>query len=74
MKKCRGKFHGKVEKFVEDDEDYCPLCKARMEAIKKEKAEKWKNYLKKIVQGVLAVVPIVLLVIGWSRKKNNDNS
>ena len=43
MKYCLGKFHGNVKKTIDDNEDFCLLCKSRMEAEKIAKKEKRKK-------------------------------
>lgn len=72
MKACLGKFHGSVEKLIEDNEDFCPLCKARMKPEKEEKA----NKAKKIVLNALKVVGVtatsVLFAIGLCKKKSES--
>lgn len=73
MKACLGKFHGSVEKLIEDNEDFCPLCKARMKSEKEEKA----NKAKKIVLKALKVVGVTaytsaLFVIGLCKKKSES--
>ncbi|WP_443739008.1 hypothetical protein [Treponema sp.] len=72
MKACLGKFHGSVEKLIEDNEDFCPLCKARMKSEKEEKA----NKAKKIVLNALKVVGVTatsaLFAIGLCKKKSES--
>ena len=62
MKYCTGKFHGEVKKQIDDNEDYCLLCKSRMEAEKQEKKEKTKKNWANIGKGAVGVA--VLLDLG----------
>ncbi|UTC82793.1 hypothetical protein [Treponema denticola] len=60
MKYCLGKFHGNVKKTIDDNEDFCLLCKSRMEAEKIAKKEKRKKRLVNIGKGAVAVITIGL--------------
>lgn len=40
MKYCKGKFHGNVQKEIDDSEEFCLICKGRMLAEKEEKKKK----------------------------------
>ena len=56
MKYCSGKYHGDVKKQIDDNEDFCLLCKRRMEVEKQEKKEKIK---KNLVNGLFIVAALL---------------
>ena len=68
MKYCTGKFHGEVKKQIDDNEDFCLLCKSRMEAEKQEKKEKTKKNWANFGKGALAVLSIGLNIANLVKK------
>jgi len=69
MKYCLGKFHGNVKKTIDDNEDFCLLCKSRMEAEKIAKKEKRKKRLVNIGKKAVAVLTIGLGIANLAKKK-----
>lgn len=71
MKYCTGKFHGEVKKQIDDNEDFCLLCKSRMEDEKQAKKEKtkknWINFGKGAV-GVAVFLNLGLKIVNLFKK------
>lgn len=72
MKYCLGKFHGNVKKTIDDNEDFCLLCKSRMEAEKIAKKEKRKKILVNIGKGVVVVLGIGLEIANLAKKADES--
>ena len=60
MKHCMAPFHGKVSKEIADNEVYCPLCKARMQAEKELKKEKTKKAFSTAAKILVTAIPYAL--------------
>lgn len=73
MKYCCGKYHGDVQKQIEDNEDYCLVCKGKMQAKKEQKKENKKKTLVTIGKVASAVLPPVLLGIGLIKNNGANN-
>ena len=73
MKYCCGKYHGDVQKQIEDNEDYCLVCKGKMQAKKEQKKENKKKTLVTIGKVASAVLPAVLLGIGLIKNNGANN-
>ena len=72
MKYCLGKFHGNVKKTIDDNEDFCLLCKSRMEAEKIAKKEKRKKRLVNIGEKAVAVLTIGLGIANLAKKSDES--
>lgn len=72
MKYCLGKFHGNVKKTIDDNEDFCLLCKSRMEAEKIAKKEKRKKRLVNIGKKAVAVLTIGLGIANLAKKSDES--
>ena len=73
MKYCCGKYHGDVQKQIEDSEDYCLVCKGKMQAKKEQKKENKKKTWVTIGKVASAVLPAVLAGIGLIKNKRESN-
>lgn len=73
MKYCCGKYHGDVQKQIEDSEDYCLVCKGKMQAEKEQKKENKKKTWVTIGKVASAVLPVVLSGIGLIKNKRANN-
>ncbi len=73
MKYCCGKYHGDVQKQIADNEDYCLICKGKMQAEKEQKKENKKKTLVNIGKVASAVLPAVLLGIGLIKNNGANN-
>ncbi len=72
MKYCSGKYHGDVKKQIEDNEDYCIICRGRIANEKEEKKKKRNTTLLNIGKGVVAAIPIVLGAVNLAKSKDNS--
>lgn len=72
MKYCSGKYHGDVKKQIEDNEDYCIICRGRIASEKEEKRKKRNNILLNIGKGVVAAIPIALGAANLVKGKDNS--
>ncbi|MBP3772254.1 MAG: hypothetical protein J6I53_06125 [Treponema sp.] len=73
MKYCCGKYHGDVQKQIADNEDYCLICKGKMQAEKEQKKENKKKTWVTIGKVASAVLPAVLSGIGLIKNKRANN-
>ena len=73
MKYCMAPFHGKVRKTIDENEVYCPLCKARMQAEKELKKEKTKKAITTAGKIIVGALPIALKVVDKYSEKKNAN-
>ena len=73
MKYCCGKYNGDVQKQIADNEDYCLICKGKMQAEKEQKKENKKKTLVNIGKVASAVLPAVLLGIGLIKNNGANN-
>ena len=74
MKYCMGKFHGPVQKEIEDSENYCLLCKGRYAAEKEAKKEKTKEIIKNVATVVVSTVgSFAAAALGSAINKNSDS-
>lgn len=71
MKYCSGKYHGDVKKEIEDNEDYCIICRGRIANEKEEKKKKRNTTLRNIGKGVVVTIPIVLNAVNLVKSKDN---
>lgn len=67
MKQCKGKYHGKVIKYIKDDEKFCSICLGRKKYITKQK-------LKKIGEVAAGIAITTVALVGSVSKINNDDS
>jgi hypothetical protein len=72
MKYCSGKYHGNVKKQIEDNEDYCIICRGKIASEKEEKKKKRNKTLLNICKGVVAAIPIVLSAVNLAKSKDNS--
>lgn len=74
MKYCMGKFHGSVQKQIEDSENYCLLCNGRYLAEKEAKKEKTKEIIKNVATVVVSTVgSFAAAALGSAINKNSDS-
>ena len=74
MKYCEGEYHGDVKKQIEDNEDFCTICRGRIANEREVKKEKRNNILSKVVKFLPAVVPLVPVALNEILKNGNDKS
>lgn len=74
MKYCMGKFHGSVQKQIEDSENYCLLCNGRYLAEKEAKKKKRKEILKTAANvAVVVATTVATFAVGAASKNSNDS-
>lgn len=69
---CKGKYHGSVPKELPEGEKLCLLCKAYIDAQKRERNENIKKTLVEVGKAVPVIIPVVrglVALVAKNKKK-----